>query len=81
MRARVALVKADGFDAVEFDNVDGWQNNTGLTLTADQQLVFDSNLANIAHAAGLSVAFKNDTDQIAILKTFDLFDLPWTRCR
>jgi hypothetical protein len=141
MRARVTLVKADGFDAVEFDNVDGWQNNTGLRLTADQQLVFDSNLANIAHAAGLSVAFKNDTDQIAdaagglyrwfdfaineqcaqyrecakyqpflaadkavfqveyklstgkfcpssnaadqnaILKTFDLFDLPWTPCR
>src|SRR6266536_1689179 len=121
MRARVAEVKADGFDAVEFDNVDAWQNNTGLHLTADQQLVYDSNLANIAHAAALSVGFKNDTDQIAdsagglyqsfltadkavfqveyklstgkfcpssnaadrngILKTFDLFDLPWTPCR
>jgi hypothetical protein len=146
MAARVNQVKADGFDGVEFDNVDAWQNNTGLTITSDTQLQFDTQLANLAHNSGLTVALKNDTDQIcaqgsgstcggltrwfdytineqcqqfrecskldpflsagkavfqveyklttdkfcpqansanrnAILKTFDLFDTPWTPCR
>ena len=35
MRARVSQAKADGFDGIEFDTVDGWQNNTGLTITLD----------------------------------------------
>ncbi len=64
MAARVNQVKADGFDGVAFDNVDAWQNNTGLTITSDTQLQFDTQLANIAHNAGLTVALKNDTDQI-----------------
>jgi hypothetical protein len=146
MTARVNQAKADGFDGVEFDNVDAWQNRTGVTISSDTQLQYDAQLANIAHAAGLTVALKNDTDQIcaqgsgstcggltrwfdytineqcqqyrecskldpfvssgkaafqveyklstgkfcpdantanrnAILKTFDLFDTPWTPCR
>jgi len=66
MAARVNQVKADGFDGVAFDNVDAWQNNTGRTITSDTQLQFDTQLANIAHNAGLTVALKNDTDQICV---------------
>lgn len=134
--ARLARVKADGFDGVEFDVVDAWQNRTGLTISADTQLQFNSRLANMAHQQGLAAALKNDVGQIpdllpyfdfaineqcqqysecatlqpflnrgdavyqveyklstgkfcppanlanrsGILKTFDLFDKPWTPC-
>src|ERR687888_1012842 len=134
---RLARVKADGFDGVEFDVVDAWQNRTGLTISPDTQLQFNSQLANLAHQQGLPAALKNDVEQIpdllpyfdfaineqcqqyrecatldpflntgkavyqveyklstgkfcpaanaanrsAILKTFDLFDKPWTPCK
>jgi Glycoside-hydrolase family GH114 len=129
---------ANGFDGVEMDVVDAWSNRTGLTISGDTQLLFNTALANLAHSKGLTVALKNDVEQIpdlapyfdyaineqceqysecgnyttyfasagkavfqveyklktsrfcppanaadrnAILKTFDLFDTPWTPCR
>src|SRR5215472_5712776 len=70
--ARIARVKADGFDGVELDVVDAWQNKTGLTISADTQLQFNSQLANLAHQAGLPVAMKNDVNQIPdLLPYFD----------
>ena len=134
--ARLARVKADGFDGVEFDVVDSWENNTGLRISADTQLQFNTQLANMAHQQGLSAALKNDVEQVpdllpyfdfaineqcqqfrecstlqpflnagdavyqveyklstskfcpqanaasrsGIVKTFDLFDTPWTPC-
>jgi hypothetical protein len=70
--ARVEMCKHKGFDAVDFDNVDGYDNNTGFHLTADDQLRYDVFLANTAHRAGLSVALKNDLPQIpALLRYFD----------
>ncbi len=58
-------VKTAGFDGIEFDVVDGWENNTGLTISASTQLEYNAKLANIAHQNGLTVALKNDVDQIA----------------
>jgi Glycoside-hydrolase family GH114 len=135
---RLDHCKTDGFDGVEMDVVDAWSNRTGLTITPDTQLLFNTALANLAHSKGLTVALKNDVEQIpdlapyfdyaineqceqysecgnyttyftsqskavfqveyklstskfcppansanrnAILKTFDLFDTPWTPCR
>jgi Glycoside-hydrolase family GH114 len=129
---------ANGFDGVEMDVVDAWSNKTGLTISPDTQLLFNTALANLAHSKGLTVALKNDVEQIpdlapyfdyaineqcqqydecgnytssfasagkavfqveyklklsrfcppanaadrnAIMKTFDLFDTPWTPCR
>jgi hypothetical protein len=129
---------ANGFDGVEMDVVDAYSNRTGLTISPDTQLLFNTALANLAHAEGLTVALKNDVEQVpdlalyfdyaineqceqysecgnyttsfasvgkavfqveyklktsrfcppantanrnAILKTFDLFDTPWTPCR
>jgi hypothetical protein len=70
--ARVAKCAAAGFDAVEFDNVDGYTNSTGFPLTASDQLTFNLDLANIAHSNGLSVGLKNDLDQLGQLQgTFD----------
>jgi len=70
--ARVDLCAAKGFDAVEFDNVDGYANKTGFKLTAADQLAFDTWLAHAAHARGLGVGLKNDLDQIPDLaSSFD----------
>jgi hypothetical protein len=70
--SRVAKCAAAGFDAVDFDNVDGYQNQTGFPLTAAEQLTFNEDLAAIAHSYGLSAGLKNDIDQLGQLEgTFD----------
>ena len=72
IEARVAKCVQAGFDAVDFDNVDGYTNTTGFPLSSSDQLAFDSDLAGIAHADGLSVALKNDLGQLGQLQgTFD----------
>lgn len=64
MRARMDKCKDKGFDGIEFDNVDGYTNNSGFPLTYQDQLRYNIFLANAAHARGLSAALKNDIDQI-----------------
>jgi len=72
MRARLDLCQAKGFDAVEPDNIDGYQNRTGFPLTAKDQLAYNRWLAAEAHARGLSIGLKNDPDQVkALLPDFD----------
>ena len=66
--ARLDQCQAKGFDGVDFDNVDGWANDSGFPLTADDQLRFNRFLAAAAHARGLSVGLKNDLDQAAALQ-------------
>lgn len=68
--ARLAACAAAGFDGVELDNVDGYTNGTGFPLTASQQVVFNRSIADLAHDHGLSVALKNDVEQLVQL-------LPW----
>lgn len=72
MEARMDQCKSKGFDGVEFDNVDGYSNTTGFPLKASDQLSYNVFLANQAHNRGLSVALKNDTDQVKqLLPYFD----------
>jgi hypothetical protein len=72
MRARIDMCRRKGFDAIEFDNVDGYQNATGFPLTGPDQLRYDVFLANAAHVRGLSAFLKNDLGQIpALLPYFD----------
>jgi len=59
LESRVAMCAAKGFDAVDFDNVDGYSNRTGFPLNADDQRVFNRWLADTAHAHGLGVGLKN----------------------
>ena len=67
MLARLDLCKAKGFDGVEFDNVDGYQNDTGFPLTAGDQLQYNTWLANAAHERSLAAALKNDFAQADVL--------------
>jgi len=72
MLDRLDLAVEKGCDGVEPDNVDGWTNDTGFTLTAEHQLGYNRRLANEAHDRGLSVLLKNDGDQAEDL--VDYFD-------
>lgn len=72
MERRLDLCARKGFDAVEFDNVDGYANRTGFPLTGADQLRYDVMLANEAHRRGLSALLKNDLGQIReLLPYFD----------
>lgn len=70
MQERIKLAKEKGCDAVDPDNVDGFQNKTGFDLTADDQLSFNRFLADTAHASGLKIGLKNDLTQITQLEPF-----------
>jgi len=72
MEARMDSCQAKGFDGLEPDNIDGFLNDTGFPLTYADQLEYNIWLADAAHARGLSIALKNDMDQIAdLLSHFD----------
>lgn len=72
MDKRLDQCASKGFDAVEFDNVDGYTNRTGFPLTGSEQLAYNRRLAHDAHARSLAVALKNDTEQVPQLAgTFD----------
>lgn len=64
MGARLDLAVSKGCDGVEPDNVDGYTNRTGFNLTGNHQLAYNRMLASEAHARGLSIALKNDLDQV-----------------
>jgi hypothetical protein len=69
---RFDVAAQKGCDGVEPDNVDGYSNSTGFPLTAADQLAYNRFLADAAHARGLSVALKNDLDQVTdLVTTFD----------
>ncbi|WHM39034.1 endo alpha-1,4 polygalactosaminidase [Streptomyces sp. BPTC-684] len=64
MAERFDMCREKGFDAVEPDNMDGYDNETGFPLTAAQQLAYNRLIARLAHDRGLAVGLKNDLDQI-----------------
>lgn len=74
MRDRIENCRAKGFDAVEPDEIDGYQNDSGFPLTYDDQLAYNRAVAAWVHEAGLSVGLKGDIEQAADLEPF--FD--WT---
>jgi Glycoside-hydrolase family GH114 len=63
LRARLDQCQSKGFDGVEFDNVDGFGNDTGFPLTELDQRTFNTWLAEEAHNRNLSVGLKNDPEQ------------------
>jgi hypothetical protein len=75
MRARMELCKHKGFDGIEPDNVDGYENDTGFPLTSSEQLTYNKWVARTAHSLGLSVALKNDVDQASQLEPYFDFAL------
>ena len=70
MTARFQMCKQKGFDAVEPDNMDGFENSTGFSISAQDQLTYDEWVAGEVHSLGLSVLEKNDPDQAAQLQPY-----------
>jgi hypothetical protein len=68
MAKRVQKCRQAGFEGVEFDNVDGFANDTGFPLTASEQLVYNRDLAGIAQRDGLAAGLKNDYSQVRELE-------------
>jgi len=68
MQGRLDLAFNKSCDGVEPDNVDGYSVKTGFPLTANDQISFNTFLANEAHTRSLSVALKNDLDQAKALQ-------------
>jgi endo-alpha-1,4-polygalactosaminidase (GH114 family) len=64
MLARLDICAAKGFDGVEPDNMQIWDNDTGFPLTADDQLRYALWLAEEAHKRGLAIGQKNAADQV-----------------
>jgi hypothetical protein len=72
MAARLDLCRQKGFDAVEPDNVDGYDNDSGFAISGEQQLAYNRAIARLAHERGLSVGLKNDLEQVpALVGDFD----------
>lgn len=65
--ARMDVCREKGFDAVEADNVDGYSNESGFPLTAQDQIDFNLAVAQLAHDRGLAIGLKNDIEQIVEL--------------
>ncbi|WP_406201649.1 endo alpha-1,4 polygalactosaminidase [Kitasatospora sp. NBC_01560] len=72
MAARFDMCRQKGFDAIEPDTIEAYNQNSGFPLTADDQLRYNRMLATLAHERGMAIGLKNDLDQIpALLPDFD----------
>ena len=70
------MCKQKGFDGVEADNVEAYEiENTGFAMTAAEQLTYNEWLAETAHSLGLSIALKNDRNQVSELEPYFDFAL------
>jgi hypothetical protein len=63
MKKRIAMCAHKGFDAVEPDNIAGWENKTGFPLTRRDQLRYNRWIARQVHHRHMTVALKNDPRQ------------------
>ncbi len=70
MTARFRMCRRKGFDAVEPDNIDGFENPTGFHISAGQQLRYDVWVAREVHSLRMAVFEKNDPDQARRLEPY-----------
>lgn len=59
MTARIDLAVTKGCDAIDPDNMDGYDNANGLHLSQDTAVNYARFLATTAHARGLAIGLKN----------------------
>jgi hypothetical protein len=74
LKRRFAMCARKGFDAVEPDNLAGWEkeNHTGFEITRAEQLRFNRWVARQVHERGMAVALKNDGRQAhQLIRAFD----------
>ncbi len=59
MRARMDVCKAKGFDVLDADNINGFENDTGFDITRLESIRYILWLADEAHDRGMSFSLKN----------------------
>ncbi|WP_417908512.1 endo alpha-1,4 polygalactosaminidase [Candidatus Electronema sp. PJ] len=74
MAARMDRAASAGCDAVDPDNVDGYQNDSGFLLTEADQIDYLHWLAKTAHSKGLKVGLKNAVGLIQVGSLAQHFD-------
>jgi len=67
MLARIDECAGKGFDGIEFDNVDGWLNSTGFSLSRSDALSYLRWLIKTGQARGLAVGLKNSLPLVGTL--------------
>jgi hypothetical protein len=72
MTRRFEMCREKGFDAVEPDNIEAFENSSGFPITSAQQLTYNEWVAEEVHALGMAVLQKNDGPQTPELQP--LFD-------
>jgi hypothetical protein len=70
MIARMKVCVQKGFDGVEFDNVQDWDNPTGIPITQQESAYYTAWMANQAHAMGLSASWENAPTIVAVLEPY-----------
>jgi hypothetical protein len=74
LKRRFSMCARKGFNAVEPDNLAGWEreNHTGFDITPAEQLRFNRWVARQVHERGMAVALKNDGRQtLQLIHAFD----------
>jgi hypothetical protein len=70
--ARLDLAREKACDAVDPDNVDGFSNQTGFDISADDQRAFNLWLARAAHQRDLAIGLKNAAELVPdLVGSFD----------
>lgn len=70
MAARADIAKAKGFNAIEWDNLDGYSNNPGFPFTQADSIAYCKMLAQICHERGLAAFHKNSTEIISQVQPY-----------
>lgn len=72
INARFDLAISKSCDGIDPDNINGFQQDTGFSITPQDQLAYNIWLSEQAHLRGLSIGMKNNNQQVAYL--VDYFD-------
>ena len=59
MAARLDLCLKKGFDGADFDNLDGYKQDSGFPIERRHQLRYNKMMARLAHHRGLAAGLKN----------------------
>jgi hypothetical protein len=61
---RIAMCARKGFDAVDPDELDAYENRTGFPITGRDQIRYNFWVATVAHRHGMAVGLENDERQV-----------------
>lgn len=72
MESRIQMCADKSFDAIEPDEIDGWENASGFPLKYSDQVTYNKAIAGLAHKHGLAVVQKGDLIQTQdLVSAFD----------